>query len=220
MGNDIFKKQEHREFFQLFFDENKKEMVQSQQPFINELKQEIKREISAVKNDSTSTIKKTKHEIDSNIHQIAQNMTNFKNDLKFEIKNASFPKNKDQKNNENVNNLNHLNMNNEIMEKYQRSIQSQTDIMNQNALKLQNVQQTLNDLSKENESIHQMIDQQTNFLKNTFKAISDETQTKTSQTIKRLQPLFAKLYKHFNKNVLTFYMCPLKNGFNGYHVGK
>merc|ERR1712130_375279 len=212
MGNDIFKKQEHREFFQLFFDENKKEMVQSQQLFINELKQEIKREISAIKNDSTSTIKKTKNEIDSNIHQIAQNMTNFKN--------ASFPKNKDQKNNENVNNLNHLNMNNEIMEKYQRSIQSQTDIMNQNALKLQNVQQTLNDLSKENESIHQMIDQQKNFLKNTLKAISDETQTKTSQTIKGLQPLFAKLYKHFNKNVLTFYMCPLKNGFNGYHVGK
>merc|ERR1712154_248125 len=213
--NHIFKKEEHREFFQSFFDENKKEMVQSQQLFINELKQEIKREISAIKNDSTSTIKKTKNEIDSNIHQIAQNMTNFKNDLKFEIKNASFQKNK-----ENVNNLNHLNMNNEIMEKYQRSIQSQTDIMNQNALKLQNVQQSLNDLSKENESIHQMIDQQTNFLKNTFKAISDETQTKTSQTIKRLQPLFAKLYKHFNKNVLTFYVCPLKNGFNGYHIGK
>merc|ERR1712244_54270 len=139
-------------------------------------------------------------------------MTNFKN--------ASFPKNKDQKNNENVNNLNHLNMNNEIMEKYQRSIQSQTDIMNQNALKLQNVQQTLNDLSKENESIHQMIDQQTNFLKNTFKAISDETQTKLSQKIKGLQPLFAKLYKHFNKNLLIFYMCFLKNSFNGYHVGK
>lgn len=193
---------------QELLDQQSKSMAQRQEMTLNQLKQDTKREIYGIQTELDSAIKKSKNEMESSIAQIAQNMSALSNDIKYQLMTAanngkgsgSGKGGGDERSGQNVDSVDALRTLNHqqsmALEQYQRSIQSQTDSIKQSLSTLRNVEDTVSSLSKESRNLMEFMQQQTGKLMQ----IGDDNAEKMERQITGLQPLFTKLYRHFEDN--------------------
>merc|ERR1719300_661167 len=177
-------------------------MVQRQELTMNQLKEDQKRELYAMKTELDSAIKKSKNEIESNVAQIASSITTMGSDLKYQLLAIKGKRAGDEQRDERresavgidteaLQKVNH--QQSMALEQYQRSIEKQRDRIKESVTMLQNVEDTVRALSKESKDVMDFLQRQTAKLMQ----IGDDNAEKMVQQISGLQPLFTKLYRYF-----------------------
>lgn len=170
-------------YFQTFFEQNYKKTAQNCEYLMNECKQDLKRELDAMKNDISSQINKSQNGMESEMDRISVKLNKFGSDLKYQIKKIC----KDDLAMDVTSTTNQTMI--EMNDQYERLFTAQSEKMNTNGKLLRNLQQTMPQLVKD----------EMRALERKLIQICNENTVKTSQTIKGLSPLFQQIMDHFDK---------------------